>query len=460
MKSDRFVLSALILMLLLVFTGCVAEDSGPSVPTPIPTPTPPAFKMPSVPANTEESVEIYPSLTMEEQIATHSIAHLIQTVTNASPGEEYYEAVRAYIITFMAEGGVTLPEGFTVSASEGMPLYVDGDTVGENTPSAQFFATSFNAPEGDKHVLSTVLELESGYIVGSQFPRYIARAVLVAKSPKSTEYFLHDTDNDGSLDYAFRYYIPGVPYEESESECYVIHLNEWRFTAEPVSTEAWYKSKAEYERFAAEYSMRENVKKGINMTVLIPERYLKLSKNGKNGAVEIDLNTEELTVNYTCKNNTSTWELVLEGSDGILSGGFTADNMTYFDTSIGVMDLTGDGKKEILLSVVPFEAVSGGELHVFTQDNSALVEILTVCDGNPSQKQTQYAASYFNIPDSFTYSDGTAASGFSNMYTRAACVSASGINLLRITADKGQESAHTYLWWNGGTFEVVAQKVA
>jgi hypothetical protein len=464
MRNDRFALYALILALLLLFTGCVPEDNGPSVSTPIPTPTPPAFLMPSVPANTEKSVAAYPSLTMEEQIVSQSIAHLIQTVTDASPGEKYYETVRAYITAYMASGGVTLPEGFTVSASEGVPLYVEGDTEGEDTPSAQFFITNFNAPEGNEHVLSTVLELESGYLSGSDFPRYIARAVLVANHPKSTEYFLNDTDGDGSLDYAFRFYTPGVPYEESESECYIVHLSEWRFTAESVTCEAWAEAKAEYERFALDYTMRENVKKGINLTALTPERYSALSKNGKSGMVELDglcANTAELAVQYTYKDGTSEWQLTLNGSEGVLTGGFTADGITYYDTSIACVDLTGDGKEEFLFSIMPHESAgSGGELHVFTQNDGALLEIFTVCDGNPSQKQTQYASSYFSIPDKFTYSDGTIANGFSDMYSRAACISTAGVNLLRITADKGQESAHTYLWWNGENFEVIAQKAA
>jgi len=461
MRNDRYALFAFILTLLLLLSGCAPADDGPSITTPIPTPTPPAFPMPTVPANTEESVGAYPTLTIEEQFQCHSIAHLIQTVTNASPGEEYYETVRAYITAYMRAGGMSLPDGFTVSASEGVPLYVEGDTEGEDIPSAQFFVTSFNAPEGNEHVFSTVLELESGYLSGSEFPRYIARAVLVAKSPKSTEYFLYDTDGDSSLDYAFRFYTPGVPYEESESECYIVHLSEWRFTAEPVTSEAWAEAKVEYERFAAEYNMRENVKKGINLTMLTPERYTKLSKNGKSGTVELDLDTAQLTVNYTFKNGTSEWALTLNGTEGALSGGFTADGITYYDTGIACMDLTGDGKEELLFSVIPHETEgSGGELHVFTQDGGALLEIFTVCDGNPSQKQAQYASSYFSIPDKFTYSDGTKANGFSNMYTRAACISTVGFNLLRITADKGQESAHTYLWWNGESFEVVAQKAA
>ncbi len=464
MRNNRFTLPTLILAFLFLLAGCAPEDDGPSVSTPAPTPTPPAFKIPSVPANTEESVANYGSLTVEEQLKHHSIAHLVRSVAYASPGEEYYEAVRTYIIAYMGEGGVSLPEGFTVSAPDGVPLYVEGDTQGEDAPSAQFFITSFNMPEGEGHVLASVLELESGYLSGAELPRYIARAVLVPESPKSTEYFLCDTDADGSLDYAFRFYTPGVPYEQSESECYIVHLNDWRFTAESVTDTAWAQFKAGYERFAADYTMRENVKKGVNLTALTPERCSKLSKNGKNGTVKLDklyADTAELTVGYTYKNGVSQWELSLECPDGVLTGGFSADGATYHDTSIACADLTGDGKEEFLFSVIPHEALNaGGELHVFTRSDGTLKEIFTVCDGNPPRKQAQYASSYFLIPGGFTYSDGTAAGGFSDIYTRAACISTAGFNLLRITADKGEKSAHTYLWWNGESFEVIAQKAA
>ncbi|MEN6471751.1 MAG: hypothetical protein ABFC62_09825 [Clostridiaceae bacterium] len=453
--------------LALLFAGC-AGARVERVPTPAPTPTPAAFAMPAVPANTEESFQSYGTLTLEEQLKCHSIGRLVYTAAHSEPGADYYEAVRAYVIAYMAEGGVELPEGFTVSDDSGTALYFEGDAEGESAPAARFYVTDFNAAQNDRSVLASVLELESDYLSGEDFPRYIARAVLVPESPKSEEHFPFDADHDGSLDYAFRFYLPDVAYEESQSECYIVRLEDWRFVQERVTPEAWAAAKEGYASYGEAYAMRENVKKGVNLSALSLEHALSLEtpytgKGGKGVYTVKNLflptgETAALTIKYLYENGASRWELSLDAPGGALTGGFGAGAF-YYETSVLCTDLTGDGGEEVILSVMPRDGGgAGGELHVFTARSGALEEILTICDGDPAEAQAKYAASYLVVPDGFTYADGTSAPGFQGVYTRATGISTAGFKLIRVTAERGGVIAQTYLWWNGDSFEIVRQK--
>ena len=469
MKRNRFALCALVAAFLLVLTGCAAENNvGEATPTEPPTPGP-AFAMPELPANTEESLVTYDSLTLDEQLACHSIGRLVHLAAEDDPGTDYYEAIRTYITSYMAAGGVTLPEGFTVSEDDGTELYLQGDAQGESAPAAKFYITNFNAPEGGESVIASVIELESDYLAGDDFPRYIARAVLTPQSPKSTESFLFDVDGDGSLDYAFRFYVPNTEYDQSQSECYIIHLKDWRFEAQGVTPEAWAEAKKGYEHYCAVYAMRENVKKGINLlaesfehpsTLLTP--YNGSGSRGTymvNGLYEAQGEAGTFTVKYLYEDGISTWELSLALSQQTLEGGFSAGaaGAALYETGLLCVDLTEDGKEEIILSVMPQGGTTGGELHVFSERDGMLKEILTVCDGNPEQKQAQYEGSYFLIANDYVHKDGVAVSGLNNVYTRATCISTSGLKVLRITAEGNGTTAQTYLWWNGEAFEVVYQ---
>ena len=214
--------------------------------------------------------------------------------------------------------------------------------------------------------------------------------------------------------------------------------------------------------------MRENVKKGVNLSALSLEYgsardtpYAGRAGKGSftvEGAFLSEAETAVLTVTYLYENGVSAWELSLEGPDGVLVGGFRADAGLY-GTSMLCADLTGDGVKEIMLCVLPQDGGgAGGELHVFTARNGALEELLTICDGNPAEAQARYADSYFLIPDGYTYADGAKATGFQGMYTRATGISTAGFNLLRVTAERDGVTAQAYLWWNGDAFESVWQK--
>ncbi len=469
MKRNRFVLCALFAALLLVLTGCAAENNvGEATPSASPTPGP-TFAMPELPANTEEALVQYDSLSLDEQLACHSIGRLVHLAAEDNPGTDYYETIRTYITSYMASGGVTLPEGFTVSQDGGTELYLEGDTQGESAPSAKFYITNFNSPEGGESVIASVIELESDYLAGDDFPRYIARTVLTPQSPKSTENFLFDADGDGSLDYAFRFYVPNTEYDQSQSECYIIHLKDWRFEMQSVTPETWAEAKKGYEHYCAVYAMRENVKKGVNLlaqsfehpSVLLTP-YKGSGSRGTytvNDLYEVQGETGTFTVKYLYEGGVSTWQLSLALSEQTLEGGFSAGaaDAAMYETGLLCVDLTEDGKEEIILSVMPQGATTGGELHVFSERDGVLKEILTVCDGNPEQKQAQYKDSYFVIPDGYVHKDGVSVFGLNNVYTRATCISTSGLKVLRITAERGSTTAQTYLWWNGEAFEIVYQ---
>lgn len=467
MRMKKNVVITLFAVLLLLLAGCAPEEKPPA-PTSIPTPTPaPTFAMPEVPANTEEGMEAYASLSTEEQMAYHSIGRLVYSAAHISPGADYYEAIRAYVTKFMQDGGAQLPEGFTVSDDPGTALYFPGDEEGKSAPAAKFYATDFHAPEDGERVFASILELESGYLDGEDFPRYIARAVLVASAPKDTEYFAYDADGDGSLDYAFRFYVSGVPYEQSESECYIVHLKNWRFQVEPVTAEAWAEAKKGYDRNNAAYNMRQNVKKGVNLRATSLDAYNSLTKpfrgEGTRGTARIGGlygGEASLTVDFLYRGGASSWTLALNTPGGVFLGGLQAEGTSYYTANIGCVDLTGDGREEIIFHVEAHEgAGSNEELHVFTQSDGAIKEILTVCDGNPEEKQTQYASSYFLIPNGFTYKNGAKHGDFESNYTRATCITTEGINVLRITSEIGDQTAQTYLWYNGEKFETVYQVV-
>ena len=217
------------------------------------------------------------------------------------------------------------------------------------------------------------------------------------------------------------------------------------------------------------YAMRENVKKGINLmaesfehpSVLLTP-YKGSGSRGTytvNDLYEAQGEAGTFTAKYLYEGGVSTWELSLALSQQTLEGGFSAGaaDAAMYGTGLLCVDLTEDGKEEIILSVMPQGGTTGGELHVFSERDGMLKEILTVCDGNPVQKQAQYEGSYFLIGNDYVYKDGVAVSGLNNVYTRATCISTSGLKVLRITAEGSGTTAQTYLWWNGEAFEIVYQ---
>ncbi len=448
------------LLIALLFTGCTEKPPAASAPTPTPTESVPTPALPEVPVNSEQSLETYGSLTLEEQFEHHSIGRLCSVAaSSATPGDDYYEKLRAYVVAYMEGGGIVLPDGFTVSHDPGTPLYYSAEQKKEaGIPPAKVYLTNFNTPEGEDSVFASILELESDYLKGEDFPTYIARAVLTPQSPKSTELFFSDVDGDGSLDYALRFYLADAP--EESSECYFIRLKDRRFEAESVTLEAWLGAKTGYEQYTSSYVMRLNVKAGTNLTAQALEHYNALSKGASRGKTEVDglyAGAAALTVKPSYSGGVSSWALSLTTPEGVLAGGFDAEGGQY-DVNMACIDLTGDGKEEIIFSIVPMEG-AGGELHVFTEREGALREMLTICNGNPTQKQAQYADSYFLIPDGFTYVGDAQRGDYMNRYLRATCISTEGINLLRIAAEEGGATAQTYLWWDGTGFEVVYQVV-
>jgi hypothetical protein len=125
--------------------------------------------------------------------------------------------------------------------------------------------------------------------------------------------------------------------------------------------------------------------------------------------------------------------LTLDWPEGTtLKGTIRAAGDCAYRTLFAAVDLTGDYKEDFVFLLVPVGAdvAQGGELHVLSERDGALVEILAL------------------------YNDGSGGTGFQN--ADVACIA--GINLLRIKKDLSDKIDFVYLWYNrAGEWEEIAQ---
>ncbi|HOG00692.1 MAG TPA: M56 family metallopeptidase [Clostridia bacterium] len=400
-----------------------------------------------VPLNDEETVARYPGMSEREQLARYAWGQLALRAQEAeyqlddyTPQQE--SAARAYVFSRLREAGIAVPEDARL---EPYAQSMAGEVLapGTHVPTELcVYATGIaGAPRADGDDPSAVteaviFELAEGALYGADpqqaMPRYLSRAVLASSEPCRWDYYCFDADGDGAQEYYvgfYRYRGNDVLY----GDCYRLTQTADAFAVEPIGGEAFRALGVESRAAAQEQRMRriiaEEGRGGYTVQTLgelIGERDLDcdLVVSELYGMVSYTQSARlRITYRFDAQSGVSAWELTLDWPEGTtLSGSIKAGMRCAYRTLFAAVDLTGDYKEDFIFLLVPVgaDAAQGGELHVLSERDGALAEILTLRN------------------------DGARGAGFRN----ADVARCAGLNLLRIEKDPSDQIDFVCLWYN------------
>ncbi len=440
------------------------------------------------PINTEESAARYGLMSEREQLACYPWGMLSQRVEGAradtigpfadsSYTPQQQEAARHYVLDGFEKAGIALPDdariatdtaGFQDSFDLMQP---DGSFLPAKVFTTALITDAAATEENPSAITAAVaLELTEDIVTGGdpyqELPRYVTRAVLAPEKPSHCDYFRCDIDGDGVWEYYvgfYRYSDNGVIYDN----CYALMQRGDVFDIRLLNREEYLTVWKRNNEYWSEHWMRKGILDtdgyGFSVEELSFMEKLRTEGSYTQGKLYMSVShqqsaTMNMNYRYDEASGASEWKLELAWPEGgTYAGSLKAFSYCAFVTRFAAADLTGDGKEELIVFIYPemSNTLVEAELHVFSEQDGTLKEILTFIGDSPER-------SSLVLPNNFrALTPGADAGGLSGWCQGVALIHPNSLTLLRIGAYSGQTTAYTYLWYNyNGQWEVIDQTVS
>lgn len=202
--------------------------------------------------NTNETAEEFldrynNEMTWEEQFHYESIGFINSEITQSPDGfienqEEYTKAAIEYIERYFEKNGIGVPEDARIITSE--QDWFNGGKSGvaylTEIYTGDVYENGITNTSNSK-CIGSLLEIQSSYLDGNpQFPQRIAYAFLLPEQNKTIDIQWLGKNESGIPNViGVRYYVPNVPVDESESNCYLLTGENGALTWQEISLDDW-----------------------------------------------------------------------------------------------------------------------------------------------------------------------------------------------------------------------------